>query len=40
VTAIARSHIGDALGVLVTSDDIRSELAACITDSNGIHWRG
>src|SRR5216683_1317872 len=40
VIEIARSHNADALGVLVTSGDIRSGLAACITDSIGIHWRG
>src|SRR5258708_7568580 len=40
VIEIARSHIEDALGVLVTSEDIRPGLAACITDSIGIHWRG
>src|SRR5882762_196742 len=40
VIDMARSHIADALGALVTSGDIRSGLAACITDSIGIHWRG
>src|SRR3984957_4429936 len=40
VREIARSHIADALRVLVTFGDIRSGLAACITDSIGIHWRG
>src|SRR5882672_11186475 len=40
VTEIARSHIADALGVLVASGDIRSGLATCITNSIGIHWRG
>src|ERR1700685_883782 len=30
---IARSHIAAALGGLLTSGDIRSGLAACITDS-------
>src|ERR1700676_3157934 len=39
VIEIARSHIADALGVPVTSGDIRSGLAACITDSIGIHSR-
>src|ERR1700728_809420 len=40
VIEIARSHIADALGVLVTFRDIRSELAARITNSIGFHWRG
>jgi hypothetical protein len=40
VIEIARSHNADALGILLTSGDIRSELAACITDFIGIHWRG
>jgi hypothetical protein len=34
---IIRSHISSALGVLLTSGDIRSGLAACITGSIGIH---
>jgi isocitrate/isopropylmalate dehydrogenase len=37
VIEIARSHIANALGVLVTFGDIRSGLAACITGSIGIH---
>ena len=40
VIEITRRHIADLLGVLVASGDIRSGLAACITDSIGIHWRG
>jgi hypothetical protein len=40
VIAIARSRVADALGVLVISGDIRSGLAACITNSIGIRWRG
>src|SRR5579859_5744466 len=39
VIEIARNHIADALGVLMTCGDIRSGLA-CITNSFGIHWRG
>jgi hypothetical protein len=37
---MARSHIVDALGVLVISEDIRSGLTACMTDSIGTHLRG
>src|SRR5579863_1624107 len=39
VIEIARSHIASVPGVLVASGDIRSGLAACITDSIGSHWR-
>jgi hypothetical protein len=40
VIEIARSHLAYAPGILVTSVVIRLGLAACITDSMGIHRLG
>src|ERR1700722_17608770 len=35
-----RSHTAGALAALVTCGRVRARLAACITDSIGIHWCG